>query len=466
MADFTTSKVDGNTVAASEWNQLADLDNAVTSSGQTPATGNLNQTGIAMAINAAGADFYSDSGTASAYVLTAIGTLRSPHAYFDGMRVRFRPDNANTGASTVNVVTLGVKSIKRSDGITATSTGDIVANVDLELRYDLANGVFVLAASAENSLRVTTLSNKNILINGAMDIDQRNAGSAQTITAAAALSYSVDRWYAYCTGANVTGQRVAGTTPNQYNYQFTGAASVTKIGFAQRIEVANSQHLAGNTATLSVDLKNSLLTTVTWVASYANTANTFGSLASPTITQIATGTFTVSNTLTRFTTNISIPSAAITGLQIEFSVAAQTSGTWTIGKAQLELGSVATAFENKNIGEHALLCQRYFQKTYAIDVAPGTVTTEGILSYFADAVSMTHGSQWLYAPEMRATPTVICFNPVTGLQGSGRQSSGTDRAFVNMGSSHTSRMGRFYFAAGATPTTTYITWHATMQAEL
>lgn len=465
MADFTTSKVDGNTVDASEYNQLADLDNAVTSSGQTPSTGNLNQLGIAMAINAAGADFYSDSGTANAYVLTAIGTLKSPHAYFDGMRVRFRPDNANTGASTVNVATLGVKSIKRSDGTTATSTGDIPANADLELRYDLANGVFVLAASAESSLRLTTLSNKNILINGAMDIDQRNAGSAQTITAAAALAYSVDRWYAYSTGANVTGQRVAGTTPNQYNYQFTGAASVTKIGFAQRIEVANSQHLAGNTATLSVDLKNSLLTTVTWVASYANTANTFGSLASPTITQIATGTFTVSNTLTRFTANISIPSAAITGLQIEFSVAAQTSGTWTIGRAQLEFGSFATAFENKIIGEQALLCQRYFQKTYAIDVAPGTVTTEGILSYFADNVSMTQGGQWLYAPEMRATPTVTCFNPVTGSQGSGRQSSGIDRAFTTM-SAHTSRMGRFYFAVGATPTTSYITWHATMQAEL
>jgi len=279
------------------------------------------------------------------------------------------------------------------------------------------------------------------------------------------LSYSVDRWYAYCTGANVSGQRVAGTTPNQYNYQFTGAASVTKIGFAQRIEVANSQHLAGNTATLSVDLKNSLLTTVTWVASYANTANTFGSLASPTITQIATGTFTVSSTLTRFTTNITVPSAATTGIQIEFSVAAQTSGTWTIGRAQLELGLAATAFENKTIGEQALLCQRYFQKTYAIDVAPGTVTTEGILSYFADAISMTQGGQWLYAPEMRATPTVICFNPVTGLQGSGRQSSGTDRAFLSMGA-HTSRMGRFYFAAGATATTNYISWHATMQAEL
>lgn len=166
MADFTTSKVDGNTVDASEWNQLADLDNAVTSSGQTPSTGNLNQLGIAMAINAAGADFYSDSGAADAYVLTAIGTLRSPHAYFDGMRVRFRPDNANTGASTVNVATLGVKSIKRSDGTTATSAGDIVANADTELRYDLANGVFVIVKvrSATESLEGLALLPTSIVI--------------------------------------------------------------------------------------------------------------------------------------------------------------------------------------------------------------------------------------------------------------------------------------------------------------
>jgi len=212
---------------------------------------------------------------------------------------------------------------------------------------------------------IVGLTATNVIINGAMGIDQRNAGAAQTITAAAALTYTIDRWWAYCTGANVTGQRVAGITPNQYNYRFTGAASVTKIGFAQRIEAVNSQHLAGNTATLSVDLTNSLLTTVTWVASYANTADTFGSLASPTITQIATGTFTVTSSLARYTANIAVPSAAITGLQIEFSVAAQTSGTWTIGRAQLELGSTASAFDNRSIQEEEDLCKRYFQQVGA-----------------------------------------------------------------------------------------------------
>jgi hypothetical protein len=204
---------------------------------------------------------------------------------------------------------------------------------------------------------------RNKIINGNMSVDQRNVGAAQTITAAA-LAYTVDRWYAYCTGANVTGQRVAGSGDTQFRYQFTGAASVTKIGFAQRIEAANSFDLNGSVATLSVDLSNSLLTTVTWTAWYANTEDTFGTLASPTRTQIATGTFTVNSTLSRYSTQITVPSAATTGIEIEFSVGSQTSGTWVIGNVQLEKGSVATTFEQRPIGMELSLCQRYYERTF------------------------------------------------------------------------------------------------------
>jgi hypothetical protein len=203
-------------------------------------------------------------------------------------------------------------------------------------------------------------SNINRIINGAMTIDQRNAGAAQTITAAAALAYTADRWYAYSTGANVTGQRITGSANNQFAYRFTGAASVTAIGFGQRIEAANSIDLAGSTATLGVDLANSLLTSVTWTAYYATTSDTFGTLASPTRTQISTGTFTVTSTLSRYSAQIFIPSAATTGIEIVFSVGAQTSGTWTIDNVQLEAGPLATPFERRLVGLELLLCQRYF----------------------------------------------------------------------------------------------------------
>ena len=205
------------------------------------------------------------------------------------------------------------------------------------------------------------IATQNLLINGDMSIDQRNSGASQTITAAAAKAYTVDRWYAYCAGANVTGQRVAGSGQSQYRYRFTGAASVSAIQYGQRITQANSYHLNGQTVTLAVDLANSLLTTVTWTAYYATTADTFGTIASPTRTQIATGTFTVNSTVTRYSTQISVPSAATTGIEIVFSVGAQTSGTWTIGDAQLEIGSVASDFERRSELSVLTDCVQHFE---------------------------------------------------------------------------------------------------------
>ena len=247
---------------------------------------------------------------------------------------------------------------------------------------------------------------RNRIINGDMRIDQRNAGASQTFTAAAALAYSVDRFYGYCTGANVTGQRVAGTSPNEFVYRFTGAASVTAIGFGTRLEATNTTDLAGSTATLSVQLANSLLTSVTWTAYYASTKDQFGTLASPTRTQIATGTFTVTSTLTTYNTQISIPSAATTGIEIVFTVGAQTSGTWTIDNVQLEAGSTATEFERRPIGTELALCQRYYSKSYEDGTAPGSATTLGLV--FAGKLSTnSYGYCSVnYDVKMRAAPTI------------------------------------------------------------
>lgn len=200
---------------------------------------------------------------------------------------------------------------------------------------------------------------RNRFINGGMAIDQRNNGASQSI-ATGSYVYTIDRWFSSASGATVTGQRVAGSGSTQYRYQLTGAASVTGITFGQRIEQINCYDMAGQTVTLGVDLANSVLTTVNWAAYYANTANTFGTLASPTVTSIASGSFTVTSTVTRYNAQISIPAAATTGIQIIFSVGAQTSGTWTIGNAQLEVSSVATPFEQRMVTAELAMCQRYY----------------------------------------------------------------------------------------------------------
>jgi len=200
---------------------------------------------------------------------------------------------------------------------------------------------------------------KNRIINGAFAVDQRNAGASQTFTAAAAVAYTVDRWYGSCTGANITGQRVAGTSPNQYAYKFTGAASNTGTLFGQRIESFNTYDLISTTVTGSIRLSSSSITSVTWTAYYANTSDTFSAK-----TSIATGTLTITSTPIVYSFSFNAGANAGNGIAIEFSTGALTAtNTLQYENAQLEIGSSATPFERRLYGHEFALCQRYYQKS-------------------------------------------------------------------------------------------------------
>jgi hypothetical protein len=267
-------------------------------------------------------------------------------------------------------------------------TGDVIARV---------NGSDVFSASSNFGF-------KNRIINGQMQIAQRATSATITAGSTIALGYStVDRFYVYCTGANVTAAQVAGANATKNRLRITGAASVTAVGIGQRIESLNSYDMAGSTATLSADLAiSATLTTVTWTASYATTtADTFGTLASPTVTQIATGTFTVTSTVTNFSTNISIPAAATTGIQIVFTVGALTAGlTWTVGNVQLEKGSTATSFDYRSYTTELQLCQRYFQ-IWGGDTTTLALPFSGVF-YTTSAALLLVGTK----VTMQTTPTV------------------------------------------------------------
>jgi hypothetical protein len=274
----------------------------------------------------------------------------------------------------------------------AADTIAVTTNGTEDMRFTPQNNVTLNSATfspttpstAGNMAMTGTLAmgssfKRNRLINGNMYIAQR--ATSATVTAGTAVPTAstgypcVDRWFVYSTGANVTAAQVAGTGSNKNLLQITGAASVTAVGVGQRIEQLNSIDMAGQTATLSVELANSLLTTVTWTASYATTADTFGTIGTPTKTQIATGTFTVTSTLTRYTTNITIPAAATTGIEILFTVGAQTSGTWDVNNVQLEVGSISTPYERQIYSDQLAQCQRYYQITAQLSGATPSATT-------------------------------------------------------------------------------------------
>jgi hypothetical protein len=157
------SKINGNTLSATEFNQMpTELEAVQTSSGQTSSDAVLNQVSIGISRYAAN-NFYIDSGSANTYVLTLAASMINPVSstvgYFVGMTICFRAGNANTGASTVNVNSAGVKNLKKEDGTTDLASGDILTTRDSIFRYD--GTVFRLVI---NALGATTSTSGTALL--------------------------------------------------------------------------------------------------------------------------------------------------------------------------------------------------------------------------------------------------------------------------------------------------------------
>jgi len=79
-----------------------------------------------------------DTGAANAYL---VSLTYAPASYSDGLEVVFRVGNTNTSTATINVNSLGVKSIRNYAG-TALSGGELVQGALVTLRYDNTNGYF------------------------------------------------------------------------------------------------------------------------------------------------------------------------------------------------------------------------------------------------------------------------------------------------------------------------------------
>jgi len=114
--------------------------------------------------------------TATVLVITVV-LLKSctvGEGYFNGMVIRFRAGNANSGASTVNVNNAGSKSLVKSDGSTALTTGDIPANTEVEFVYNGTNFVQSIGRTPATTTTqgIAFLSNPiTIVFNGTTQMD-------------------------------------------------------------------------------------------------------------------------------------------------------------------------------------------------------------------------------------------------------------------------------------------------------
>lgn len=329
----------------------------------------------------------------------------------------------------------------KGGNIAGSLTGDVTGNVNATTGVSTFTVISGVGTAGISSAYITTLNDgplagyRNKVINGDFRIDQRNVGAAQSISAGAALSYTVDRWYAHSTTVAIQGQQILGIgsgAPLQNRYVFSKFNQVTPtvVLFGQRIESANTHDLAGNVATISVELAHSASLTdgpgIGWTAFYpAYQPDTFGSIVAPTKVPFATGTIIAGPSNRRYSATFPVAVGATMGIEIVFSATgistnsvaigatAPGGGLIAFGAVQIEKGPVATPFERRSYAHELMLCQRYFEKTFAQNIAPAqnVNTFAGSITGTGSATNTAFGAQWWFKVEKFATPSVVTYTP-------------------------------------------------------
>jgi len=328
---------------------------------------------------------------------------------------------------------------------------------------------------------------KNRIINGACMIDQRNAGAS--VTQPLGFQYYVDRFGIAATVASRLSGQQSTVAPAGFTNSFlitslaaTSPATADDFSFRQAVEGLNMADFAWGTAsaqtvTLSFWVRSSL--TGTFAVSFRNSAANRSYVATYTINSANTweqksitiagdigGTWLVNNGIGAYVT-------WDLGQGSQFNT---TAGAWSAGNfnrtsgcvnlvgtngatfyitgVQLEKGSNATSFDYRSIGQELALCQRYFQKSFNIDVAPANNTADNahdISSAFTTA--STDGARIYYTTAMRSSPTVV-FYSTNGATGVWAAFTGT---WVDMTTTVTSRLSQTGFTPRLSRTGTFTT---------
>jgi len=189
---------------------------------------------------------------------------------------------------------------------------------------------------------------KNLIINGAMQVNQRGATSGIT------SGYFVDRFTLSACSASAV---LTSSTPTEFPTAISVSATSGNPIIFQKIESKSCQGLSGKTVTVSFYAKNiSNATTLYVKLQYAGSADSWGS--STTISEQNLGSLT--SGWVKYTASWTVPAGGLNGLSLGILCAG--TGTFTMGVTgvQLEVGSVATDFEHRSYGEILADCQRYF----------------------------------------------------------------------------------------------------------
>jgi hypothetical protein len=318
-----------------------------------------------------------------------------------------------------------------------------------------------LAALIANVNNGSSLGNKNLVINGAMNVAQRGTSGAGL--GASAGYFTVDRWDMYFTGTagRLTQAQIADGPSGFANCMKlscttadTSIAAGENVILQQHIEGQNCQALCKGTAdakpiTVSFWVKGNASATYTcglWDndnsrqnnQTFAVTtswnrieltfpADTTGALDDDTANSLGFYIYLQAGSTYTGGTFTSGTWASVTNANTVKSDQTQffdsTSRTFFITGVQMEIGEKATEFEHEPFSTTLSKCERYFKTsyeygTYAGDVlsptGSGSTSTAGCLNMTtAGNINRAFGSIQ-FSVKMRDAPTMVFYAPESG----------------------------------------------------
>ena len=287
--------------------------------------------------------------------------------------------------------------------------------------YGTVNADLITGSTGGTMSPASTFGFKSRIINGAMVIDQRNAGASVTPTLDGQYG-SCDRWSYWLSQSSKFSVQQVATTPTSGG--FTNSLLATSLSayavgtndyfsINQKIEGYNVSDLGWGTAnaktvTLSFWVASSI--SGTFGGAITNSANTRSypftyTISTPSTFQLISVTIAGDTSGTWLTTNG-------TGLIVQFSLGAGTgksgtAGTWAgswlvsatgatsvvgtsgatfyITGVQLEVGTNATSFDYRPYGTELALCQRYFEITNTAQIS-GSPAASSVVFFNASFV--------------------------------------------------------------------------------
>lgn len=307
---------------------------------------------------------------------TGTGTITLGSAV--GSYLTFAQAGASNGETVTYAITDGAnreigRGVYTSSGTTLTRTVLKSTNNNAAISLSGTAEVMITAAAEDFADRQDALP--NILINGDFQINQRGfAGGAL-----AANAYGFDRWKGGVSGGNVTLSGLVATLVSGTISQVVEPSTASLLSFA------------GLPVTISVDGPSRDISVVWGTASGTITAGS--GRRGVTLTSSASGdtTLTLSNA---------------SGL------------SFTFGRVKAELGSLATAWQERPLPLELSLCQRYFSKSMRQGTTPaqGAVVSTDCVFGVGGAFTATqaHAAFCYFPVTMRAVPTITFYRSNLG----------------------------------------------------